>query len=165
MCAMSSPCTCSHRFKDTLHPSLHQISFVHDQSYVESFMCSVYQFGLKYTCLLAVSRALFPSTMVIKRPAVSGCEGRAAKRPSVCAGDIDDAMTKNTSGNCRLDRKKKYYFDTHRRFLPESVNMMLVWLPCHQRGKLISNLVQADPAGGWRFNVSNHFVQDFLCAC
>ena len=126
-------------------------------------MSSVYQFWLKYTCFLAASR-LFANTMPMKRPAGVAWEGRAAKRPAVRAGDIDDAMIKGRSGRDRMDRNKKGYFDSRRHFLPDGVGEMVDGMACHQRGQYLNILVQGDVESGYRFNLSHPVVQDFLCA-
>ena len=99
-----------------------------------------------------------------KRPIYIGCEQQVAKRASVCAGDLDDAMAKKKTKICRTDRSKKHFFNVHRHLLPERVNTMISLLPCHQRGKCINNVVQKDPGGEWRFDLSQIFVQDLLCA-
>ena len=104
----------------------------------------------------------------MKRPMDLGCEQPVSKLPSVCTGDLDDATTnRNRYGamtRTRTDRGKKHFFEKHRHLLPEGVSTMMALLSCHQRGKCINNVVQKDPGGEWRFDLSQKFVQDLLCA-
>ena len=114
---------------------------------------------------LVASTVLFMTKRAaMKRPLGSGCKGRSPKVSSACAGDRDDGMIVSKSGPCRTDRNKKYYLTTHSHLLPDCINKMLAGLACQQRGKTINHLVQAVPGGGYTFNLSHTFVQDFLHA-
>ena len=131
------------------------------------FGSSLYMLGCSELCTPYcswLSFCLTTDSMPLKRQLVNGCYRQAEERQPECTGDLDDAMTESKAKRSRADRNKKNFYEHNRHRLPKRMVLMIQSLACFQRGKLVNDLVEDDPTGGWRFNTSHPHVQDCLCA-
>ena len=94
------------------------------------------------------------AAVVLKRPAAG----------SAAAAVTNADATEETLDVVRADRNKNNFMMKNISRVPEGIVKMLESLSCHQKGKVINNLVKEAPGGGWSFNFTHPFIEDLMCA-